>query len=289
VKTLFRLEPNEVHVWALRLDLDGDAVGTLAEVLSAAERSRARRFVAKGDRLRYEAAHGLLRVVLAGYLGVRPEDVAFEIGNKGKPRLADRRDPRFNLSHSGMHGLIAVSAGRELGIDIEEVRELGDLESLARTSFSATEQTALVAVPARYRQRAFFAGWTRKEAFLKALGEGLSRPLDSFDVTLAPGETARLLRVQGMPDASARYEIRSLRPASAYVAALAIERPNATLRYRSWRLLSTLLGEFFAQDAKLMTAGSEEFAPPQARWSAQPRPDADARTSGGRWDCRWRT
>lgn len=252
----FRLRPDDVHVWSLHLDLDRAAVDRLEGVLSTAERLRARRFVAAIDRSRFSAAHGLLRTVLSGYLEIRPKDVALEIGGGGKPRLANRNAPRFNLSHAGIRGLVAVSAAREVGVDIEEVREVGDLENLARTSFSAVEQEALAAVPARHRQRAFFAGWTRKEAFLKALGEGLSRPLDSFDVTLTPGEPVRLLRVHGAPRAPARYELRALRPAPGYIGALAIEGPDVTIRYRNWRLLSTLLAESFAQDVKLMAAGS---------------------------------
>ena len=198
----------------------------------------------------------MLRIVLSGYLDVKPVDVAFEIGHSGKPRLADRNGPRFNLSHAGIRGLVAVSAAREVGIDIEEVRELDDLENLARTSFSAVERAALAAVPVQYRQWAFFAGWTRKEAFLKALGEGLSIPLDSFDVTLAPGEPARLLQLRGAPSAPARYELRALRPAPGHVGALAIEGLDATIRYRSWRLLSALLEESLAEGLKSMTADS---------------------------------
>lgn len=243
---LFRLAADEVHVWSLRLDLADADAGRLQETLMPAELARAGRFAAVADRRRFVTARGLLRVVLAGYIGARPRDVTLEIGSSGKPHLAGRSGPRFNLSHARTRGLLAVAADREVGIDIEELRELDDLEGLAKTSFSTAEREALAAVPTRHRQRAFFAGWTRKEAFLKALGEGLSRPLDSFDVTLAPGEPARLLQVQGMPGAPARYEIRALRASPNHVGALAIEGRDVTIRVRRWQLLSALLDETLA-------------------------------------------
>jgi 4'-phosphopantetheinyl transferase len=187
MEDLFRIEPHDVHVWSLRLDLSRTAHDRLEGVLSAGEASRAERLVVAANRRRYVAAHGLLRLVLSGYLGVRPDHVALETGAGGKPRLANREGPRFNLSHAGALGLVAVSADREVGVDIEEIRDVGDLEGLAETCFSPVERAALTAVPAAQRRWAFFAGWTRKEAFLKVLGDGLSRPLDSFDVSLAPG------------------------------------------------------------------------------------------------------
>jgi 4'-phosphopantetheinyl transferase len=177
-------------------------------------------------------------LVLSGYLGTGPDAIAFRSNGDGKPRLAHPERLRFNLSHSGVLGLLAVSANREVGIDVEEIRDLEDIEDLAKTCFSPVEQAAFAAVPAVQRSWALFAGWTRKEAFLKALGEGLSRPLDSFDVSLAPGEPARLLRVEGAPSAPASYAIRSLEPAPGYVGALVVDGIQMTLRWRRWDALS---------------------------------------------------
>lgn len=243
---LFHLDPHVVHVWSLRLDLSRAAHERLASVLSAEEASRAERFVVPADRRRYLAAHGLLRVILSGYLGVRPEDVAFTMRPGGKPQVTNPNSLRFNLSHSGALGLVAVSADGEVGVDIEEVREVGDIEGLAETCFSPVERAALSAVPASQRQWAFFSGWTRKEAFLKALGEGLSRPLESFDVTLTPGEPARLLRVQGAPGEPMRYTLRALQPAAGYVGALAVDGHVRTMTWRPWQTLSALLEETLA-------------------------------------------
>ena len=242
MKTPFRMRPHDVHVWTLRLDLSRTTHDRLERVISADEAVRAARFVVAADRTRYAAAHGLLRVVLSGYLGVRPEEVVFERGIGGKPCVASRR-VRFSLSHSGARGLVAVSAEREVGVDIERIRELGDVEGLARRCFSPLERAALSAVPPSQRQAAFFAGWTRKEAFLKVLGEGLSRPLDSFDVTLKPGEPARLLRDRGAPAVSGRYALRALRTAPRYVAALAIDGCGASIRGRPWSILAAVLEE----------------------------------------------
>ena len=159
-------EADDVHVWSLSLDLPEAELRRLGSVISAEEAARAERFVHTPDRQRYVAAHGLLRSVLAGYLGTSPEAVAFRSNSDGKPRLAQPERLRFNLSHSGLLGLLAVSANREVGVDIEEIRDVGDMEDLAKTCFSPVEQAALAAVPAGQRRWAFFAGWTRKEAFL---------------------------------------------------------------------------------------------------------------------------
>jgi 4'-phosphopantetheinyl transferase len=224
---LLLLEADVVDVWLLSLDPPEAELRRLESVISVEETARAERFVHIPDRQRYIAAHGLLRLVLSDYLATSPDAVAIRRNSDGKPRLAHPERLRFNLSHSGLCGLLAVSINREVGVDIEEIREVGAVEDLAKTCFSPVEQAALAAVPATERSWAFFAGWTRKEAVLKALGDGLSRPLDSFDVSLARGESATLLRVEGES-----YSVRSLEPAPGYVGALAVNGPNVTVRWR---------------------------------------------------------
>ena len=227
-----RLEADDVHVWSLSLDLPETELRRLGSVISAEEVARAERFVFPRDRRRYVASHGLLRLVLAGYLGTGPEAIVFSRSSDGKPRLVPPERLRFNMSHSGTIGLVAVSANREVGIDVEEIRDVGDMDDLAKTCFSPVEQATLAAVPPAQRRWAFFAGWTRKEAFLKTLGEGLSRPLDSFDVSLAPDEPARLVRVEGAPMAPESYAVRSLEPAPGYLGALVAEGPQVTVHWR---------------------------------------------------------
>ncbi len=235
------LRDGEVHVWTLRLDLERAAVNRLEAFLSPAEVSRARRFVLATDRRRWVCAHGLLRLVLSRYVGTRPDEVAFENGPGGKPRLADRPSPRFNLSHADDLALVAVSLDREVGVDVERIREIGSLRALAESCFSPAERTALASVAGSQRLEAAFAGWTRKEAFLKVLGEGLARPLDSFDVTLVPGESARLLRVDDAPEAPGRYTLRAVRPVPGYVGAVAIQGRAAAIRLRPWEMLAVAL------------------------------------------------
>ena len=235
------LRPHDVHVWSLRLDLAEELRGRLEALLSADEAARARRFMFAASRAHFVCAHGLLRLILAGYVGVPPHELAIERAPCGKPRLAGGAGPRFNLSHGGGVGLVAGCAVREVGVDVERVREVGGL--VAERCFSPAERASLAAVAAPLRVEAFYAGWTRKEAFLKALGDGLSRRLDSFDVTLAPGEPARLLRVEGAPEAPARWALRALRPEPGYVGAVAVEgegRPVA-LHRRSWETLAASL------------------------------------------------
>jgi 4'-phosphopantetheinyl transferase len=234
------LDADDVHVWSLSLDLPETELRRLGSVLSGEEAARAERFIFTPDRRRYLAAHGLLRLILASYLGTSPDAIAFSRSSDGKPRLVHPERLRFNLSHSGLLGLLAVSANREVGVDVEQVRDVGDMDDLAKTCFSPVEQAALAAVPAEQRRWAFFAGWTRKEAFLKALGQGLSRPLDSFDVSLAPGEPARLLRVEGAPRAPQSYAVRSLEPAPGYLGALVVDGPQVTVHWRRRDALSAL-------------------------------------------------
>ena len=236
------LRDGEVHVWTLRLDLDRAAQDRLEPLLSAEEVARARRFVHQTDRRRYVCAHGLLRLVLSKYLNLQPEEVAFETGAGGKPRLAGP-GPRFNLAHAEDVGVVAVTAYREVGIDVERIRDVGDVGRLAESCFSPAEQAALGAVAAPFRLRSFFAGWTRKEAFLKALGTGLMRPLDSFDVTLTPGEPARLLRVQGAPKAATTYALRALRPAPGYAGAVAADGAGIVIHWRPWDIAAALVKE----------------------------------------------
>ena len=248
------LRPHDVHVWSLRLDLGQSGRDRLEASLSTDEAARARRFAHAIDRARFVCAHGLLRLVLSGYAGVQPQELVFEGAPGSKPRLADVRGPRFSLTHSGSLGLVAVSAAREVGVDLEEIREIGDPGHLAATCFSAVERAALTALPASQRRAAFFAGWTRKEALLKARGEGLSRPPGSFDVTLTPGEPARVLRVEGAPDAPRRYALRAWHPAAGFVAALAVEGRAVTLRWRPWETTAAVLDETWAPSDEVASA-----------------------------------
>ena len=228
----FPLGREEVHVWQAALDLPEAGVWELRRLLSEDEQRRAEGFYFPRDRARYVVGRGLLRTLLGGYLDRDPVGLRFSYSAYGKPRLAGPAgEPalHFNLAHSGGLALYALARGRELGIDVEQVRPDFAGEEIAARFFSPREVAALRAVPAGLRREAFFHCWARKEAYLKATGKGLSLALDGFDVALAPGEPAALLAVRDNPAEAGRWSLRALEPAPGYVAALAVEG-------HSWRL-----------------------------------------------------
>ena len=223
----------EVHVWRVPLAPPADAVAALARTLDGDERSRAARFHFDRDRTAFTVARGALRTLAGGYLGAPPARLELGYRDKGKPYLtAPPGGLRFNVSHSGELALVCFARDREVGVDIERRRALPDLLSLARTSFSDREYAALCGLPPAAHHDAFFACWSRKEAFIKATGEGVSQLAD-FDVSLAPGEPARLLRVRGEPPGASRWSLRDLPAIDGYAAALVVE--GAAARIDCWR------------------------------------------------------
>ncbi len=227
------LVPGEVHVIAASLDELPSAARRAW--LSADEVARAERFHFPRDRHRFAAGRGLLRGLLGRYLGLDPAELRFVYGPRGKPGLGpEARDLRFNVSHSGGLALLAFVRGRHLGVDLERERPLPEAEEMAGRFFSPRESAELRRLPGADRPRAFFRCWTRKEAFIKATGEGLSRPLDAFDVTLAPGEPARLLRVEGEPGDPGRWWLRDLELAAGFAGALAVEGPPLRVACWNW-------------------------------------------------------
>lgn len=217
------LSGDAVHVWLIELAQPAAVVDALGRLLNEDERERAGRFHFARDRRAFTVARGVTRQILARYLEAEPGSVRFEQGARGKPFLA-RGDLRFNLSHSGGLALLAVARGREVGVDVEEVRELEDAWSIAARFFSPGESEKLRGVPGSAAGgAAFFNCWTRKEAFIKALGEGLSHPLNTFEVTFLPGEKAELRAVAA---ATHRWVLDSLPVPEGYSAALVVERPS---------------------------------------------------------------
>jgi len=228
-----RLEDGDVHVWRIALDLPEPVVAPLASVLAADERVRAARFVHEIHRIRFQVGRATLRRVLGRYLGMPPEDVEFQYGPHGKPSLSGAgvaSDVRFNLAHSKDLGLLAVARGRDLGVDIEAHRTLEDAERIVARFFSAREQQDFFRVAPEQRQEAFFRGWVRKEAYIKAIGTGLALPLGDFDVTLSPGEEPCLLRVRNQPDEPRRWRFAELHPGFGFQGAIAVEGDGWRLR-----------------------------------------------------------
>jgi 4'-phosphopantetheinyl transferase len=218
------LWPNEVHVWRARLDTPWSNDFDLA--LSPDDRERANRFRFEGDRHRFSIARASLRRILGRYLKTNPAGLRFDLGPYGKPGLVEDQntlDLRFNLSHSHQLALIAVSRGREVGVDVEFMRADFASDEVATHFFSAAEVKQLVRLPAETKTRSFFNCWTRKEAYIKARGEGLSHPLDQFDVSFAPNAPAALLDSRTDPLEVSRWAFENLSPHPAYAAALTVE------------------------------------------------------------------
>jgi len=216
--------PVEVELWVWPLDVGADERGRFFAMLSDDEVARAERFVFERDRHRYIAARGRMREVLARLLGATPADLRFDYSSHGKPSLP--LGLHFNLSHSEALAALGVSRTHQLGVDVEHVRPLK--EDIAERFFSQAEVTALRALPEDEQLEAFYRCWTRKEAVVKAIGEGLSRPLDSFDVTLDP-QSARLLRMAGEQGGPSVWQMAHFAPAPEFQGAVACRTGGGAL------------------------------------------------------------
>lgn len=225
-EVVVQIAGGSVDIVLLALDAELPAAGELARCLSGDERRRAERFVFERDQRRFIVGRARLRHFLASRLGVGPESVAFAYGPRGKPGLAARfasADLRFNLSHSGGFAVYAFACGREVGVDVESVRELRDADQVAARFFSRRENMAYLSLDPRDRPQGFFNCWTRKEAFIKALGDGLHHPLGHFDVSLAPGMPARILRVGDTPGDACGWSLENLVAGHGLAAAVVVE------------------------------------------------------------------
>lgn len=231
------LPQGEVHVWRASVDRTDSQVEALVETLSVDERDRAGKFYFERDRRSFILARGTLRSLLARYLHRCPARLRFCYGPHGKPALT--RDTggdtvRFNLSHSHGLALFAITRHGDVGIDVELIRPHFASEEIAERFFSPREVFMLRNVPVEKRGEAFFNCWTRKEAYIKATGKGLSLPLDEFAVSLAPGEPAALLETRTDPREASRWCLRSLAPGPGYVGALAVATECSELKRWDW-------------------------------------------------------
>jgi len=218
----------EVHVWRASLEQPPAIVESLGRLLSTDEQTRAARFHFERDQRHFIVARGGLRELLGRYLGMAPAALRFGYTDHGKPHLeAETLLPlaklRFNLAHSGGLAVYAFTLLGEIGVDLEQVNPQFTGDDIARRFFSATEVASLDQLPTEARALAFFSCWTRKEAFIKAKGVGLSLALDQFDVTLAPGQQAALLRTGWDESEAGRWSLRALDIGAGYVGAVAVE------------------------------------------------------------------
>ena len=230
--------PISIDLWFWPLDTGRAERERLARLLSEDERDRAARFHFDRDRERHIVAHGRLREILAARTAVAPERLRFARSGHGKPTLAEPPGPppHFNLSHAGGLAALALSDEAELGLDVEAIVPLK--EDIAGRFFSAREVAAYRALPEPDRLSGFYRCWTRKEAVLKSLGDGLSRALDSFDVTLRPGEPPRIERIDGEPDAPRTWALLHVEPAPGFVGAIALRSQGRPVVLREGRAIS---------------------------------------------------
>lgn len=225
---------NDVEVVTTQLFPGAGALEELAGLLSESERNRASHFVFDRDRRRFIVSRARLRQLLAARLGVAPKSVELTYGAYGKPALANAQDVdlRFNVSHCDDLAVYAFYHGVDVGVDVEAIRFLPDADRIAARFFSRRENETYRALAPRDKPLGFFNCWTRKEAFIKALGDGLGFPLDCFDVSLSPDEPPMILRVGATPGDACDWHMESFIPSPGFVAAVVTER---TRGYRSIR------------------------------------------------------
>lgn len=226
-----------VHVWLAPLVQEPLAIGRHHAALSADEQVQAAKFYFDRDRNRYIVAHGILHILLGQYLACDPRVLRFRVNPYGKPSLdlsPAEHTLRFNLSHSHEMALLAFVYEREIGVDIEYMRNITDYDQLARVSFSPNERQVLGTLSGSDKRQGFYNCWTRKEAYIKARGMGLSLPLALFDVSLLPGEPARLLASREDGREVERWHMRDLAPEADYAGALCIEGMGWDVCYYRW-------------------------------------------------------
>ncbi len=218
------LSSNAVHVWRASLEQPALPIQQLAQTLSEDEQLRAKRFYFERDRKHFIVGRGMLRTILGHYANTEPNQLQFSYGSRGKPALASTNTDsmlQFNLSHSNGLALYAVTRDRQIGIDLEYIRPISDIEQLTKRFFSPSEYSVIRSLPKNEQQVTFFKIWTCKEAYLKATGEGLAQ-LQQVEVSLTDGETCQL-NIHRDSQGATYWSLQMLAPATDYVAALAVE------------------------------------------------------------------
>ena len=233
---VIHLAGDEVHIWAASLEHTPQTVTRFADLLSADETKRAERFYFAKDRAHFIVGRGLLRKLLGDYLGLAPTHIEFNYGPYGKPALKTgevNHTLQFNLAHSNGLALYAFCWNLELGIDLEHVRPMADEDAFAAQIFSANESALIASLVGEQKRQAFFKIWACKEAFFKASGDGLTKPIDQAEITLGAGETASLVSIAGDKQQAAGWQLQSFQPAANFQAALAFKGNNRRVLFQN--------------------------------------------------------
>lgn len=225
-----------VHVWAARLDPPSWRVAELRRLLDPEEQAKADRFRFDIHRRRFIVGRGFQRILLGTYADADPARIEYTYGPQGKPSFAAQPDPPlyFNLSNSEELAILGVTREMEIGVDVEYLRDLDDAAALAERFFSKSESEVLLNLPPACLKEGFFNCWTRKEAYLKAVGDGLTAPLNAFDVTLRPDEEPKMLALEGSEERGRRWSLHHLWPAEGYLGAVALEGQDFELDTWFW-------------------------------------------------------
>lgn len=217
------ISSGDVHVWRVNVDSPEIQTGRLASYLSEDEAARSGHFHFERDRRRFIVARGLLREVLALYIQKEPRELHFSYNPFGKPALADNESLRFNLSHSAELILIGITCRRDIGIDVEQIHRDLAVESIARRFFTPREVNQLEKLSASNRLAMFYRYWTRKEAYVKAIGEGISFPLERCEVSMIRGRSLEPVVRSWNTRESSPWYVQDLHPGRDYAAAIAVE------------------------------------------------------------------
>jgi 4'-phosphopantetheinyl transferase len=232
-----QLTAKDVHIWRAGIDLPAERIQELEKKLSPDEMLRAEHFRFETDRSRFIVARGILRLILAGYLNIEPGLISFSYAENGKPRLQNifsKKGIQFNLSHSEGLALYVFSRWHEVGVDIEFIREISEMEQIVEQFFSIRERTLYDRLPGREKHVMFYSWWTRKEALTKAVGEGLSYPLDSIDALSDEEKSVESPEFSGKANEEPRWSVWDLEPAEECVGAAVAAGTEWNVRCWQW-------------------------------------------------------
>jgi len=232
------ISPNEVHVWHFCQEETNSQIETLKDILSPDELGRSQKFHFEKDRKRFILFRAMLRRILSSYLGKNPQQVQFNYTSFGKPFLAidsENDNISFNLSHSGEIALYAITRNQKIGIDVEQVRDHTDVMAIAKRFFSPGEIGQMEKANEKNRTQLFFRYWVRKEAFVKALGKGVSFPMERLDVSLL-NKFSPIIQLMAENNETACINVQDLFPGDGYVAAIATEANDPEISFRQFCL-----------------------------------------------------